>query len=461
MKGRLRTQMSFGFALIILIVVGLISLVSTILITREFESYMEKQQAEYSDDLAAGLAMQYSEANGWNVDYIHGMGMYALNDGYIIRVYDLDGGTVWDAENHDMEFCHNIMKEIEERMQSLRNGRNGQFITKEYGLESGGEVVGTAKITYYSPYYYNENAFDFVRSMNIILWVIGVLSVAAAVCVGIIFAKKITVPVVTVTEIADEISNGNYSVRADEKTGTVELKELSVSINNMAEKIERQETLRKQLTSDVAHELRTPLANLSAQLELITEGVVEPSPERINGISEEIERLSALVGELEKLQSIENNVLEKTEIDLAEVARSTAETFGTEALKNQGYTITVEGESAILCADEGKIRQVIINLLSNAVKYSPDGGRIEVAVRDRGEEVLLSVKDNGIGISEKDKPLIFERFYRTDKSRNRKTGGVGIGLTIVSAIVKAHGGKIEVESSEGQGSTFTVTLPKT
>lgn len=453
--------MSFGFALIILIVVGLISLVSTILITREFESYMEKQQAEYSDDLAAGLATQYSQVNGWNVDYIHGMGMYALNDGYIIRVYDLDGGTVWDAENHDMEFCHSIMQEIEERMQSLRNGRNGQFITKEYTLESGGGVIGTAMITYYSPYYYNENAFDFVRSMNIILWVIGVLSVTAAVCVGIIFAKKITVPVVTVTEIADEISNGNYSVRADEKTGAAELKELSVSINNMAEKIERQETLRKQLTSDVAHELRTPLANLSAQLELITEGVVAPSPERINGISEEIERLSALVGELEKLQSIENSVLEKTEIDLAEVARSTAETFGTEALKNQGYTITVTGESAILCADEGKIRQVIINLLSNAVKYSPDGGRVEVAVRDCGEEVLLSVKDNGIGISAEDKPLIFERFYRTDKSRNRKTGGVGIGLTIVSAIVKAHGGKIEVKSTEGQGSTFTVTLPKT
>lgn len=128
-------------------------------------------------------------------------------------------------------------------------------------------------------------------------------------------------------------------------------------------------------------------------------------------------------------------------------------------MAKDGLTCTVSGGSVKLLDDEGKIRQIIVNLLSNAVKYSHESGTIEVAVRSDGENAVFSVKDNGIGISEEDKKLIFERFYRTDKSRNRKTGGVGVGLTIVNAIVKAHGGKIKVESTEGKGSTFIVTLP--
>lgn len=466
MKGKLRTQLSLGFAIIILITVALISLVSTLLITREFENYMAKQQAEYAEELAVGLAMQYSEETGWNVDYIHGMGMYALNDGYSIKVVDGDNRLVWDAENHDMEmeycpdmgYCHNIIQKMEERKDKLSEG-GGQSVTKTCDMERNGTVIGRAEITYYTPYYYNENAFDFVKSLNIILLVIGAISVVAAACVGIIFAKKITSPIVNVTRTADQISSGNYSVRVEEKTGTAELKELSSSINNMAEKIDRQEIIRKQLTSDVAHELRTPLANVSAQLELITEGVAEPSAERLKGISEEIERLSSLVGELEKLRQIENNALEKREFDLLQVAKSSANVFDAE-IKRHNLTCAVCGDSQMIFADEGKIRQVITNLMSNAVKYSPEGGAIEIAVRDGGKNAILSVKDNGIGIPEAERELIFERFYRTDKSRNRKTGGVGIGLTIVSAIVKAHGGTIQVQSEEGVGSTFTVFLPK-
>ncbi|MGN0806724.1 MAG: sensor histidine kinase, partial [Candidatus Coproplasma sp.] len=243
------------------------------------------------------------------------------------------------------------------------------------------------------------------------------------------------------------------------KVGTAELKELSVAINNMAEQIEKQETLRKQLTSDVAHELRTPLSSVSAQLEMILDGVFEPSEERLNGISEEVNRLSVLVSDLEKLQQIENNVLERAETDLFDLARSTVNLFEAEINRND-LTCTVTGNSVKVYADERKIQQVITNLLSNAVKYSHEGGAIEIDVQDGGDCAVLSVRDYGIGISEEDQKLIFERFYRTDKSRNRKTGGVGIGLTIASEIVKAHGGKIEVESLEGKGTLFTVTIPK-
>lgn len=458
MKKRLGTQLSLGIACIILITVAVISIFANLFITRQFESYMENQQQKFSAELASGLSMQYDEEFGWNVDYIHGMGMYALNDGYILKVYDSNGKTVWDAENHDMESCHQIMQDIQKRMEQLAGGK-GQFVMHPYEITKNGVTIGRAEITYYSPYYYNEYAFKFVDSLNIILLIIGITAIAAAVMVGILFARKITRPIVKVTEVADEISQGNYSVRAEGKIGTVELKELSYAINNMAEKIDRQEVLRKQLTSDVAHELRTPISSVSAQLEMILDGVFQPTEERLHGIFDEVKRLSALVADLEKLQQIENNVLERTEIDLLDVTKSTVNAFEGAISKNR-ITCSVFGDSVKVYADERKIQQVITNLLSNAVKYSHEGGAIQITVKDDGDFARLTVKDNGIGISEEDINLIFERFYRTDKSRNRKTGGVGIGLTIVSAIVKAHGGKIEVQSKEGEGSIFTVSLPK-
>lgn len=458
MKRSLRTQLSLGFALIILVTVALISIISTLLITHEFESYMAKQQEEYSRELAAGIAMQYNEDTGWNVDYIHGMGMYALSDGYIIKVVSAEGDTVWDAENHDMEQCHQMMSDIEERMNALTK-QKGQFVTHTFVLEASGGKIGEAEITYYTPYYYNENAFRFVDSLNLILLVLGVLAVIGAVCVGIIFARRIAKPIVQVTEIADEIAQGNYSVRAEEEKGALELKELGASINNMAEQIERQETLRKQLTSDVAHELRTPLANVSAQLEVISEGVFEPTMERLAGIYDEITRLSALVSDLEKLQQIESNVLNKTQFDLLEVVNGEAQSFEAEFGKKQ-LECKVTGDHSMVFADCNKIRQVVTNLISNATKYTHQGGKIAINVKDDGDYACLTVSDNGIGIPESEQGLIFERFYRTDKSRNRRTGGVGIGLTIVHAIVKAHGGEIEVESEEGKGSTFIVYLPK-
>lgn len=411
---------------------------------------------QFSEELAEGLSMQYSD--GWNVDYIHGMGMYALNDGYILKVYDIRDEVVWDAENHDMQQCHQIMQDIEERMKQLSGGK-GQFVTHSYNLEADGEIIGRAEITYYTPYYYDEYAFKFVDSLNVILLVIGVIAIVSAGGVGILFAKRISRPIEKVTKVADEISQGNYSIRAEVKTGTFELKELSAAINNMAEQIEKQEAIRKQLTSDVAHELRTPITSVSAQLEMILEGVFEPTEERLQGIFDEVGRLSTLVSDLEKLQQIENTVLERTQTDLLDLAKGAVNVFEAEISKN-GLTCTVSGQSVKLFADERKIQQVIANLLSNAIKYSRKGGSVEVAVTEDDGCAVLSVKDNGIGISEEEQKLIFERFYRTDKSRNRKTGGVGIGLAIANAIVKAHGGKIRVQSVDGSGSTFTVTLPK-
>lgn len=459
---KLRTQLSTGFAVIVLVTVALVSLVSNVCISRQFERYIAGQQKSASDDLAGGLVYQYDPESGiWNLDYIHGFGMYALNDGYILKLYDVRGDVVWDAENHDMTLCHQIMEDISLRMEEKRPELEGEFVTHSYVLSRDGAVIGRADISYYSPYYFTENAFHFLDALNTILLAVGLVSLLGAALAGMLLAGRIAAPIVRTTQITREISGGNYGIRSDSPSRTLEVNELAGAVNHMAEALEQQENMRKQLTTDIAHELRTPLANVSAHLEALAEGVWESTPERLQRCYDEIQRMSQLVSDLERLRQIEseNLSLEKAPVDLYAMAQSEAAAFEAE-MSAKGLHCTVTGTACVVPGDERRLRQVAANLLSNAVKYTGDGGHILLTVEDTPGRGILTVEDDGIGIPEADQALIFERFYRTDRSRSRKTGGVGIGLTIAKAIVKAHGGEIFAESREGEGSRFTVSLPK-
>ena len=279
-----------------------------------------------------------------------------------------------------------------------------------------------------------------------------------------LLAKRLSIPLTKATKTAEKISEGNYQIRyGSDKANTtaLELAQLGQAIDHMAENLEKQEEVRRQLTSDVAHELRTPVANVSSQLEAIIEEVWEPTKERLQSCYDELGRISGIISDLEKLRQIEasNMVLEKEPVDLLELAQAVKTAFEPELAKKK-LTCMVTGESAIISGDQKRLHQVIFNLVSNAVKYSTESGQILIDIHNLGKNVQLTVKDQGIGIPKEDIPLIFERFYRTDRSRNRKTGGAGIGLTITKTIVLAHGGSISVESVEGCGSCFTVVLPK-
>lgn len=500
-KQKLSTQLAAGFGILVFITIFLISLSANVLIRHQFEKNISERQNSFSEELAEALALQYHAGTGeWNLDYIHGFGMYALKDGYIIKVYDRENHIIWDAENHDMTACHQMMQEISARMQEKRPDLNGRFLTHRYELKQSGqdadrsteytvdgedrgireiknrgisrefnqgeehenETIGYLDVSYYSPYYFDENDFKFLDSMNQILFLVGISSMAAAVAAGVLLARRLSVPIAKMTEITEKISEGNYAIRFESDVHTRELAQLSTAVNQMAERLETQETLRRRLTSDVAHELRTPIANISSYLEAILEGVWEPTPERLENCYGELERISDLIGDLEKLRQIESEKmnLEKENVDLLELCRSVQAAFEPE-LEKKHLRCTVSGENAVVIGDQKRLHQAIFNLVSNAVKYSDPGGKIEIRVGwDEEDHVVAEVKDHGIGIPEKDLPLIFERFYRTDRSRNRKTGGAGIGLAITKAIVHAHGGNILAESRENFGSTFKIILPK-
>ena len=458
----LRRQLTVTIALIVLVTVALISLLANIFINIEFEKYAKEQQKVRSGDIVANLSRQYDDrTQEWNVGYVHAVGMYALYEGYIIRVYDKSGAVVWDAENHDMTLCTQIMGEITARMKEKRPGLEGRFVPREYDLTQNGRKVGTVSISTYGPYFLNENDFRFLDSLNLILAIIGSLSLLGSLAVGGFWAKRISRPIARTAHIATQIAEGNYNIRFKDRNGVRELDELVTAVNHMAESLDNQEDLRKRLVTDVAHELRTPLTAVASHIEAMIEGVWEATPERLKSCYEEIGRISGLVRDLEKLAQVEsdNLKLEKAPVDLLELADTAGGNFESQsAAKNIALEVT--GESSVVEADRDRLHQVIANLLSNAIKYTPENGHVIVTVRDTPENGVLTVEDDGIGIPRNELPLIFERFYRTDKSRDRKTGGAGIGLTIAKSIITAHNGKIEAASEVGRGSRFIVTLPK-
>ena len=445
--------------LIVLAVIAVISIASNLLINRQFQQYVIQQQDIQAREIADNLSSQYDMGTGsWNVDYVHGMGMYALDEGYIIKLYDHDGNILWDAQNHDMTLCHQVMDAIAQRMEEERPDLNGEFVTKRFDLSQAGQAIGCLDISYYSPYYMDENAFQFISSLNRILLAMGVVSLAGAILMGVLLANYIANPISRTVKITQQISEGFYSTRFQDNTKTKELSELAQAVNQMAQNLEQQETLRKRLTSDVAHELRTPLANISSWLEMMMEGIWEPTPQRLQSCYDELQRILGLVTDLERLQQAENMKLEKADVDLLELAQTVSKQFETRLMAGH-QSCRVSGQHAVVSADRRKVHQVIENLLSNAVKYTGDGGMIQITVESTPDSGIIHVQDNGIGISEQDCKWIFERFYRTDQSRNRKTGGAGIGLSIVKAIVHAHGGRVSVKSEPGKGSCFTVSFP--
>jgi signal transduction histidine kinase len=247
------------------------------------------------------------------------------------------------------------------------------------------------------------------------------------------------------------------------KNGNDEISELANSFNNLAYQLQQQEIVRKNMTADIAHELRTPLATLKSHMEAFEDGIWEPIPSRLNSCTEEINRLIHLIGDLEQLTNIESPdyKLSLKEGDFKEVVFQSVEAVkGAFAQKNIELEIG-NIDNSIIFMDQERMVQVIINLLSNALKYTNSGGRVIVSVMTKDKKLLVSIKDNGIGVKKKNLHRVFERLYREDPSRSRSSGGSGIGLAIVKRIVEAHKGRVWIDSIKNEGTTVFLELPKT
>ncbi len=458
----LKRRLTITIALVALMAIVFISLLTQYFINFRFKEYIAIKQTATTQELVLNLSQQYNPIDKqFNTDLVHTIGMYALYDGYIVKVYDTENRTVWDAEVCDQTTCAHVMEDITQRMKAAYPQLNGKFTANDYPLTYNGETVGAANIAYYGPYFMSKDDFKFLRELSFALAGIAAVALVVASVVGSFMAKRVSSPILRTVEVTRRISDGDYAARIEENASSIEIDQLVGSINRLADSLGKQESLRKQLTADVAHELRTPLATLQTHMEAMTEGIWQPTPARLQSCHEEIVRITRLVKDLESLARAEseNLNLSKAPVNLVQIAAQVIKSLELQ-VKQKALTVSLHGACGDILADGDRLTQVVLNLFSNAVKYTPEGGRIDLTLSEDDRSVTLMVEDNGCGIAEEDLPLIFERFYRADKSRSRLTGGSGIGLAIVKSIVSAHGGTIAVTSAPGKGSRFTVTLPK-
>jgi two-component system sensor histidine kinase BaeS len=292
------------------------------------------------------------------------------------------------------------------------------------------------------------------------LW-IGVAAVVAllvAVFASWVVTRLITRPIVAMTSATRAFAAGNRQARA-QVHGPGELGELGRAFDSMADTVARSERDRRNLTADVAHELRTPLAALQAGLEELRDGLVEPNPEGLAGLHDQSLRLGRVVSDLAELSAVEASgvPVQRTEVDLTEVARDELAVRDSQ-LRAAGLSVgsRLDGSVPVL-ADSDRLHQAVGNLLANAARYCRPGDEVEVTVRRQGGQAVLKVVDSGPGIAADELPYVFERLWRGRAAR--QVAGSGIGLAVAREIVVAHGGTIEATSPDGAGTTVTIRLP--
>ena len=290
-------------------------------------------------------------------------------------------------------------------------------------------------------------------------WRAGVVALLVAAAVGTAVALHASRPLARLAEATRRYAGGERAARAT-PGGPSEVADLGRAFNDLADRLGTEEVQRRRFTADVAHELRTPLAVLRSELEAIEDGLMAPDPERVAQLLQQVELLGRLVQDLGTLASAESGALELRieRVDLGALAAQAAAGFERRA-GERGVALVVEVAPAALDGDPGRVLQVANALLDNALRHAPEGGRVWVRVAEQGGAPVLEVADDGPGVPESERDLVFERFYRADPARSRASGGSGLGLAIVAALVERHGGTVAVDGRPGGGARFLVRWP--
>lgn len=298
---------------------------------------------------------------------------------------------------------------------------------------------------------------QFIFALNSVFFITLLVTALFSIFYANYQSQKITTPISALIENTKQIELEKYNNFKAIETDFQEIDALNHSLSTLNDKLSAQDALRKRLTTDIAHELRNPLSILRSHIEAFVDGVWLPSEEKLLKCNDEILRLTRLIDELNELSVVENSLeLNKKPHNFVSTINKVLSSFEV-LLDDHHITLKSELPSHFQIEyDEDRMIQVLVNLLSNAVKYSPDDSHIKVSLTVLENKTIFCMSDQGIGISKEDLPYIFERFYRSDSSRNRKTGGLGIGLAVTKAICDAHDFNIKAQSQLGKGSEFCI-----
>ena len=455
-------KLGLAFVVLILLSVALIYSLTTRSITQRFDEYRRASRENSASEIAALLAVYREQEGQWvgvgervlTRPYIVSLGAQSLEGSVaIFRVplvlFDQDGAFIASTD----------LQWINERS----HDEHATLWATEEDLAEGipimvdGERVGTLLVREVTDLSRSEQAFLSTVTQSALLG--GGIAIGVALILSFLLIAQILSPLRVLTRATERIAKGDLPeeirIRSHDELG-----QLGDSFTQMVEGLRRSETLRRTMTADIAHELRTPVTIIQGTLEAILDGIYDPSTETIAPIYEETLHLGSLIDDLRDLALAEAGELRLTKepTDIGELVRQVSESAGASVEQSPLVRVDVEGGVPSVSLDRKRFRQVLANLLSNALIYTPADGEIHAVVRRTEGAVEVSVSDTGPGILEKDLPHLFERFYRGDPARGR-TGGSGLGLAIVRQWVEAHGGTIRAENRPDGGARFVLQIP--
>ncbi|MES2024937.1 MAG: ATP-binding protein [Pseudomonadota bacterium] len=280
---------------------------------------------------------------------------------------------------------------------------------------------------------------------------------------GLWTSRMVTQPVQSIAEAARRVAVGDFSVRAHARSQGGEMTSLVNDFNHMTDALETLERERKSTMAAISHELRTPLAVLQARLHAICDGVIPADPKEFSRLLEQVRHLTRLVSDLHTLSVADAGrlSLHRKELDLVALVRDVLAKYASR-LEAHGMQaeLTIQGEIPLIQADEDRLHQMLNNLIENALQYAQSGGWLGIDLQSKDNDVVISVSDAGEGLSADMHEQVFQRFHRLDPSRNRATGGSGLGLSIVRALVELQGGTVSIDKAERGGARFVIQLPR-
>ncbi len=425
-------------------------------INKHFQDYLYQARKENINELVNLLESNMEEGISWQ-EVIRLVDEFSRVNGVNLYLADQDNNLVYTANR--------MMGNNRGHMGMMGQGRLEENINLEtmevFPLEVNSRNIG--KLYWRNPprqQLITSQSEIFSRNINRVIILTALFIAFLTIVMSYFFSRNMTEPLLEINQVAGRVAAGDFSQKVNVR-GKDEIAELGLAFNDMIVKLQQLEEIREESTSDLAHELRTPITNMKSYLEGIEDGILQPDRETLAEIQEEMDRMCRLIDRLQELTEIENKIvnLDKIELNLYNVLRTTVEQF--KILTSRKGIKLVEnysGQKLFVYGNPDSLKTIFNNLLSNAVKYTEKGGQILIGMKKEGDRAVIQIEDTGIGIPSEELPYIFERFYRTDKSRSTETGGTGIGLTITRKLVQAHGGAITAASGK-QRTIFTVFLP--
>lgn len=445
----LSKKILISFIIIVLVSIGLVSLIANISINKKFDFYLVEEKESKLNSISQSIEV----ICGHSIIDTNKLDNLAEYENISFSIYDESLNLIYSSNSsgHMMKI-HGNSNGMMRRM----HGNSSSDKEYTYIMKNGYSL----KLQYQDDNYLSESAYIFKGTLTKSILIAGSIALVFGIIFSLYTSKTITNPLVEISNISNKILKNEKIPHLS--SDIIEIQDIYKSLEYLSLNIENQEKLRQEYSSNISHELRTPLTTIKSYLEAIDDGIWQLDSHNMKILREEIDRINQLIDDLSRSFYMEegNLVIQKDYLNIKEEVLDGIQIIRPKYDK-KGFIIESNLEDIRAYIDKDKFKQVLLNLLSNSYNYMEENsGIVTIRLKESNNDFILSLKDNGMGIPSSSLDRVFDRLYRVDSSRNKSTGGSGLGLSIVKDIVEAHKGNISVNSLYGHYTEFIIVIPK-